>query len=103
MRTVLPALALCACAVFLFFAALLTLAINLLPYLAVGSVLVLLARAHRRHEHVAAAHVLRQAMPAPAPRHQLPAGQWVYVPVWVDKPPRPGKPAIDAEVIEEPQ
>ena len=103
MRALLPALALCACAAFLFFAALLTAAINLLPYLAVGFVLVVLARAHRRREHAVATQAAWRPLPLPAPRQSLHTGQWVYVPVWVDEPPRPRLPVIDAEVIEDPQ
>jgi hypothetical protein len=30
-------------------------------------------------------------------------GQWVYVPIWVERPRRPALAIIDAEVVEEEQ
>ncbi len=103
MRVLLPALALCACAAFLFFAALLTAVTNLLPYLAVGCVLLMLARAHTRREHAAATQVDWRPLPPPTRRQSVNTGQWVYVPIWLDEPPRPRLPMIDAEVIEDPR
>ena len=103
MRTLLPALALCACAAFLFFAALLSVVINLLPYLVVGFVLLMLVRVHRRRERAVATHADWRPLSAPAPQQSLQTGQWVYVPVWIDRAPRPAMPVIDAEVIEEPR
>ena len=103
MRTLLPALALCACAAFLFFAALLSVVINLLPYLVAGFVCLMLVRVHRRREHAVATHADWQPLSGPAPQHSMTAGQWVYGPVWIDQAPRPAMPVIDAEVIEEPR
>lgn len=103
MRALGPTVALCACAAFLFFAALLTVAINLLPYLAVGFALVALARPRGRREHVVATQAAWRPVSPAAPQASFQTGQWVYVPVWVEKPLRPRLPVIDAEVIEGPQ
>jgi hypothetical protein len=103
MKALMSALALCACAAFLFFAALLTFAVHLMPYLAVGCALVLLARAGRRREPAPARQEAPPPMSSPAPCYPLPIGQWVCVPVWVERPRRPAVAVIDAEVVEEQQ
>jgi hypothetical protein len=103
MKALMTALALCACAAFLFFTALLTLAVHLMPYLAVGCALVSLARAGRRREPVPARQETLRHMSSPARCYPMPIGQWVYVPLWVERPRRPEVAVIDADVVEEQQ
>jgi|SRR5215210_4959913 len=103
MKTVLTAVVLCTCAGVLFAAAVLTLVIQFLPYLAIGCALVLLAKAARRHEQASIRQVMNWQASSLAPRHVAPVGQWVYVPVWVETPRHPALPVIDAEVVEEGQ
>jgi hypothetical protein len=103
MKTLMTALALCACAAFLLFAALLTVAVHLMPYLAVGCALVLLARAGRRRQPDPARQEVLRHLSSPMRCYPLPTGQWVYVPVWVERPRRPAAAVIDAELVEEQQ
>lgn len=96
------AVAICACAAVLLGAAILVLVIELLPYVTIGCALALLIRSRRRrHADPVRQQAYRHLPLPPAPRYRAPAGQWVYVPVWVGAPPRPAMPVIDAEVIEE--
>ena len=91
-------------------AALVQLAIALLPYLAVALIVVLVLRSRRRRDSVAASaaappmrtHPVR-AVPRPRCRIGAPAAApegWTMVPVWV-APTRPDPRVIDAEVIDD--
>jgi hypothetical protein len=102
MRVLVAAVAICACAAVLVGAAILVLAIDLLPYVAVGCAVGLLIRSCRRGNGVAVRKQAYRHIPLPPARqYRAPAGQWVYVPVWVGAPQRPAMPVIDAEVIGE--
>jgi hypothetical protein len=102
MRALVAAVAICACAAVLLGAAIVALAIELLPYVAIGCAIALLIRSRRRRPRTPLRQQAYRAINAPpAPRYRAPTGQWVYVPVWVVAPPRPATPVIDAEVIED--
>jgi hypothetical protein len=73
---------------------------ELLPYVAIGCAIALLIKS-RRHAASVRQQAYRHLPLPPAPQYRAPAGQWVYVPVWVGAPPRPAVPVIDAEGIEE--
>ena len=99
MRALLAVVAMCACAAVLLRTAIL--AIEVLPYVAIGCALALLIRSRRQRHRAPVRQQAYRQIPPSAPRYQAPTGQWVYVPVWVDAPPRPAVPVIDAEGIEE--
>jgi len=102
MRALVAAAAICACAAGLLGAAILTFAIELLPYVAIGCAIAVLIRSRRRLQGVAVRQQAYRHLPLPpAPQYRAPAGQWVYLPVWVGAPPRPAIRVIDAEVIED--
>jgi hypothetical protein len=79
--------------------AFIALAVELLPYVVLGIVIGAIVQS-RRHQQ---ARVYRPPVP-PVPRQQpLPAGGWVYVPVWVGPPPQRPMPVIDAEFVRDPR
>jgi hypothetical protein len=100
MRAFVAAVAICACAAVLLGAAIVALAIELLPYVTIGCAIAVLITS-RRHAAPVRQHAYRHLPLPPAPQYRAPAGQWVYLPVWVGAPPRPAMPVIDAEVIED--
>ena len=102
MRTLTTIFAVSAFAVLLLSAAILALAIELLPYVAIGCAIAVLIKS-RRPQTVAAGQVsYRHHDAAVAPHSVRPSG-WAYVPVWVGPAPQSAMPVIDAEVIEEPR
>jgi hypothetical protein len=99
MRTLIAVLGFGAILLILFAGAFIALAVELLPYVALGIVIGAIIQCRRRQQ--ARAH--RPPVP-PAPRRQpLPPGGWVYVPVWVGPPPQRTLPVIDAEFIRDPR
>ncbi len=103
MRTLISGLAAFAFAALLLGAAILALAIELLPYVVIGCVVAAVITSRTRRHRVAAGAPAYRATPRPVPRYHAPQGEWVYVPVWVGASPRPAMSVIDAEVIEEPR
>lgn len=103
MRTLTTIFAVSAFAVLLLSAAVLALAIELLPYVAIGCAIAVLIKS-RRPQTVAARQVPYRHAPTPQSQpHSVPPSGWAYVPVWVGPAPQSAMPVIDAEVIEEPR
>jgi hypothetical protein len=103
MRTAATVLAVSAFAFLVLSAAVLAVAIALLPYVAIGCAIAVLIKS-RRPPTVAARQAPYRCAPMP---RSLPSAfassGWVYVPVWVGPSRHAAMPVIDAEVVEDPR
>jgi hypothetical protein len=98
MRTLIAVLGFGAILIMLLAGAFIALAVELLPYVLLGIAIGAIVGSRRRQH----ARLDRPPVPPALRQQPLPAGGWVYVPVWVAPPPQPMR-AIDAEFVRDPR